>query len=231
MRVLFFFLLLFVVNCPTSAQTKIQLSEKSVVKDSSGTVYPYAIWQALLSKGYTIKTVDPKNPDTEFLLVKLTDQQIEDRIKKAPKPRESPYFTVGEKLSLFKTTDLNKNKIDLRDSTGKIIVLNFWFVDCPPCKREIPELNELVESFKNNKDVLFYAVALDDRSRLKDFLKTMPFHYNIIDDGKFIASKYSIKSYPTHVIIDKEGKVYFHTVGLAVNTVHWLKKSIEEILK
>jgi len=32
------------------------------------------------------------------------------------------------------------------------------------------------------------------------------------------------------VIINQEGKVYFHTTGLAINTVYWLKKSIKELL-
>jgi hypothetical protein len=36
--------------------------------------------------------------------------------------------------------------------------------------------------------------------------------------------------YPTHVIVDAEGKVYFHTSGLAVNTVYWINKSIKELL-
>lgn len=212
------------------AQNRFVLNDGSIVKDSSGSVYPYATWKALLMKGYAIKPVDAKDPNTELLLIKLTERQVADRMEKAPKPRESKSFTTGEKLSLFNTRDMNNNKVELKNTTGKITVLNFWFINCSPCRMEIPDLNDLVDSFRNNDKVQFIAVALDDKGSLKDFLKTTPFKYRIVDNGKFIADKYGISSYPTHVIIDGDGKVYFHTMGLASNTVHWLNKSIKELL-
>jgi hypothetical protein len=73
-------------------------------------------------------------------------------------------------------------------------------------------------------------VALDSKNDLEKFLKQFPFNYTIVDNGRWIADKYGIRFYPTHVIIDTEGKVYFHTSGLAPNTVYWIKKSIEELL-
>jgi peroxiredoxin len=95
---------------------------------------------------------------------------------------------------------------------------------------EIPDLNKMVDSFKTNNKIVFIAIALDDRSILKSFLEKTPFNYNIIDGGKFIADKYGVRSYPTHVVIDTEGKVYFHTSGLSTNTVYWLSKTIKELL-
>jgi peroxiredoxin len=133
-------------------------------------------------------------------------------------------------MGSFKTRDINGNKIDLKALEGKIVVLNFWFVNCSPCRMEIPDLNKMVDSFKTNNKIVFIAIALDDRSILKSFLEKTPFNYNIIDGGKFIADKYGIRSYPTHVVIDTEGKVYFHTSGLSTNTVYWLSKTIKELL-
>lgn len=95
---------------------------------------------------------------------------------------------------------------------------------------EIPALNELVASFNGNENVRFIAVALDNEDDLKNFLKEAHFDYNIVYNGRFLADKYNIRSYPTHVIVNQEGKVYFHTTGLAMNTVYWLKKSINELL-
>lgn len=153
-----------------------------------------------------------------------------DRMAGGPKPRESSYFKTGEKTPLFKTSDIDGNKIDLRDSSGRIIVLNFWFINCGPCRREIPDLNALADSLGTDGRVKFYGIALDGKAQLRDFLGKLPFHYTIIDNGYSIANKYGIKGFPTHVIIDGEGKVYFHTTGLSFNTVYWLKKSINELL-
>jgi peroxiredoxin len=215
----------------SSAQAKFQLNENSVVKDSSGTVYPFNIWQALLQQdNYALKAVDPKNSQTEFLLVRLTEKQLANRSNKLVKPRESAFFKTGEKITLFNTSDMEGNKLNLKGLQGKIIVLNFWFVDCSPCRREIPELNNLVDSFRSNDKVLFIGVALDDKNSLEAFLQKTPFKYAIVENGRFITDKYGIRSYPTHLIIDTEGKVYFHTTGLGSNTVPWIRKSILELL-
>lgn len=207
-----------------------KLDASTVVRDSSGMVYPYAIWTALLSKGYIIKAIDPKNEASEMLLVKLSEEEQEKRLSKMPPPRESLYFKTGEEFRPFKVKDMKFETINLKEAKGKIVVLNFWFINCPPCRQEMPDLNAMVDAFAGNDKVLFVSIALDSRSQLEDFLKQSPFKYKVIDDGRFLADKYGIKSYPTHVIIDPEGKVAFHTSGLATQTVYWLKKSINELL-
>ena len=65
-----------------------------------------------------------------------------------PKPNESKYFTTGKSFGKFKTTDMNGNKINTQDLKGKTIVMNFWFINCPPCRTEIPHLNKLVDKYK-----------------------------------------------------------------------------------
>ena len=224
------FFLLF-CTCLFAQSSHFKVTENSIVQDSSGMVYPYVIWKSLTMKGdYGLLPLDAQNEKAGFLLVKLTDQQKIHRMENMPKPGESSFFRTGKDFSFFKTSDIYANKIDLKEDKGKIIVLNFWFVNCPPCRMEIPDLNELVETYKGNDSVKFIGIALDEKADLQDFLKTFPFNYTIVHNGGYIASRYNIRSYPTHVIIDQQGKVYFHTTGLAPNTVYWLNKSITELL-
>lgn len=202
------------------------------MKDSAGKAYAPSVWQALYMKGgYELKPENPNDQNTSFLLVSLSEKEKEARMERMPKPRESNYFKTGKKINLFTATDINGNKIDLNETAGKIIVINFWFTNCGPCRREIPELNKLVDSFTTNEKILFIGVALDNKDDLQRFLKQFPFNYTIIDDGRGIATQYGVKLYPTHLILDQEGKVYFHTSGLAPNTVYWIKKSINELLQ
>lgn len=215
----------------TFKKTGRKLDESTVVRDSSGALYPYAIWTALLSKGFILKALEPKNEASEMLLVKLPDSVWAARLDKMPPPRESPFFKTGQAFKYFKTTDINGEKIDLKDAKGKVIVLNFWFINCPPCRREMPDLNNLVDSFANNANVLFISIALDAKNQLEGFLKTSPFKYKVVDNGRFLTERYGINSYPTHVIIDQEGKVAFHTNGLATQTVSWLRKTITALLE
>jgi peroxiredoxin len=226
-----FLLLTHLLLVSAFAQERVKLDENTIVKDSTGAVLPYSVWQSLLmQRDFSLRRENGENGSPVFVLYRLTEKQKEERLSKMPKPRESTFFTTGEKISLFNVKDIQGNKINLKDAKGKIIVLNFWFIDCKPCRQEIPDLNNLVAQFENNPDIIFVAIALDSRSDLKDFLKTTPFNYHIVDDGKYFADKYGIRMYPTHVIVDGEGKVRFHTSGLAMNTVEWLKKSIDALL-
>ncbi|WP_231459618.1 MULTISPECIES: TlpA disulfide reductase family protein [unclassified Pedobacter] len=228
-------LILFSFFCYGQNQSKAPnpLNEQTIVRGEDGMVYPYNIWQSLLRTGkYSIRSRNTKSDkgEPEYLIYELSAEQRKAIMDKMPKPRTSDAFQEGEAFKGFKVTDMNGNKYDLRTNTGNVIVLNFWFINCPPCKAEIPELNELVKSYADNKEVIFLAVALDSKYEIKDFLKTNPYQYNIIDDGRFMADKYGVKSYPTHAVIGKDGIVKFGTVGLAFNTVSYIKKTIDEAL-
>lgn len=213
-----------------SAQTKKISIENVVITDSSGMVYPTDIVQRLLVTGkFVIKW---KVPLQTGILVALSEEQILANENRMAKPRQSNFFVNGKKISYFSEKDMYGNKINVKElvAAGKVVVLNFWFVNCPPCRMEMPSLNELVEKYKDNNEVVFISIALDDKFQIEQFLKSNPFHYQIIDNGRYIASQYGINSYPTHVVLSKEGKVIFHTTGLASNTVTWVKKSIEASL-
>lgn len=223
-RLLSFALLL----CMKSPAQK--LTENSIVKDSTGTVFPVELWRPLLMKGGHILKAENKNdPNTAFFLVRLTPEEKEARLAKMPPPNESKFFKKGEKFNLGKVKDIQGNKIDLKENKGRITVVNFWFINCPPCRVEIPDLNELVNKYGSDS-VRFVAVALDQKYDLENFIRTMPFKYQIVDEGRYLAQNYNIQSYPTHVVVDKEGKVYFHTSGLFTNTVYYLEKCIKELL-
>lgn len=215
-------------------KTYIIKSEKSVVKDSTGKEYRFADWSEMEKSGeYRLVIVTPGDANTEFLIRPSTEREKMSylRLKKVEeerKPAESKYFTNGEDFKYFSSRDIYGKRFKAGDLKGKVLVLNFWFIGCPPCRREIPDLNGLVKQFANNKDVVFLAVALDGAISLENFLNKTPFHYSIIDDGRDIAHQYGIKSYPTSVVIDKMGKVRFHSSGYWASNPYWIKKTIEE---
>lgn len=212
--------------------SNIRLNANSIVKDSSGLVYPYAIWQKLIQSGeYSIRIIDLNANPIEFLLVRLSEEDKYTLFEKMPKPNESSFFKTGNTISNVKLVTMDGKKYVLKEMKGKVVVLNFWFINCPPCRMEIPHLNNMVQSFKEREDVVFLAVALDQSYELKDFLKEMPFQYDIVDAGSYVASRYGINLFPTHVVIDKEGKVAFHTSGYGMGTVPWLKKAINDALR
>ncbi|MGE5520310.1 MAG: TlpA family protein disulfide reductase [Candidatus Dadabacteria bacterium] len=232
MRVLLLFLLVAALQLTALSQAKtIKPTQRSIVKDSAGNVYPFADWQMLMFHGYTTKPVNPTDKKTDFLLVKLTEEELEKRDESMPKPPESSSFKTGKAIKLFKTTDINGNLVDLSALHGQVVVLNFWFINCMPCRMEIPDLNKLAIEYKDNKNVVFIAVALDYKSDIWNFLPQMPFLYTIIDNGKSIANQYGVRLFPTNLVVGPENKVYYHSSGYAMNQAYWLRKTIKELLQ
>jgi peroxiredoxin len=210
-----------------------KMDSSAIVKDSAGVRYSYADWHKLIVTGnYTLKVINPGKDDVdEFTLVKM-DETEKTRMKSFRLPAdESGYIKTGMKMELFSAKDIEGYKIRPKDLEGKVVVLNFWFIACVPCLQEIPELNKIALSYANNPNIVFIAVALDNKDDLQRFIKSNPFAYHIIDDGREIAAKYEIKNYPASVIIDKEGKVKLHTMGYGPYTLADFTKTIEEALK
>ncbi|TET67601.1 MAG: TlpA family protein disulfide reductase [Candidatus Aminicenantes bacterium] len=135
-----------------------------------------------------------------------------------------------EKAPDFEVVTLDGKKLRLSDLKGKAVVLNFWFIGCAPCRVEIPGLNNLTEEFKE-KDVVFIAFALDKEKNLKSFLQETPFKYQIVPNAGKIADQFRVRAYPTHIIINKEGRVEFRLMGGSENRHEQLRPLIVDVLK
>ncbi|MVN92270.1 TlpA family protein disulfide reductase [Mucilaginibacter aquatilis] len=225
----------------SSTTYSVRIDPNTVIKDSAGVKYDYLNVIGLLKSGkYTLVANSDSGKKNEYTLVKR--QQLSVRKPESQpaagmrsyydsKPTESKFFTTGQLFKWFNERDINGNKWNEKTLAGKVVVLNFWFINCPPCRTEIPELNELVEKYKGNKEVVFIAIALDEKYELNSFFKLMPFNYNIVERGRFTASKYGIHLYPTNVVVNKAGKVVFHSSGYGSPTIAYIDKEIEEALK
>lgn len=129
----------------------------------------------------------------------------------------------------FNVTSLAGQKLDLASLKGKVVVLNFWFIGCPPCIAEMPGLNQLVAEFKD-KDVVFIAFARDQEKELREFLPTKPFHYQVIANAETQHDLYQLNMWPTHIIINREGKVAQRLIGGGMNRHEELRRLLNRVL-
>lgn len=115
----------------------------------------------------------------------------------------------------FTAVDVNGKEYKLSDFTGKVIVLDFWFTGCVPCKMEMPYMESIAESMKD-APVQFISMSLDTGNQLLSAWKEMTKDkkgavLNLNVPGGFkspLAQKFGIRSVPRIVIIDQQGKVY-----------------------
>lgn len=201
--------------------------EQLEVRDSSGKKYTMDEWTALLLSGkYDLRLDESKRG---AILQKIPDSLYKAKMLSLPPPGESNSFVTGTEPESFSARTMAGKKVELSRLKGKVVVLNFWFVNCPPCRQEIPDLNQLTRDFAG-QEVIFLGIARDDQSQLEQFLKETPFDYQQIASGSAIAAQYGIKGYPTHAVLGKDGKVVFQTMGLGPGTLFRLRNSIESAL-
>ncbi len=129
----------------------------------------------------------------------------------------------------FNTLDgIHMDSAQLR---GKVVVANFWFTGCGPCKAEMPDLNKLVAEFKG-KDVVFLGFTLDDEpATLRRFLQEYPFEYTIVPKADKIAAQFGIDTYPSHVVLRQDGAVESMLMGGGEGRPQQLKTVIERLLQ
>ena len=122
----------------------------------------------------------------------------------------------------FTLTDQFGNTHTLSDYQGKTVFLNFWGTWCPPCRAEMPEIQELYEEYgENTGDVVILGVALPNvgkegsQEEIAAFLEENGYTYPTVmdEEGKISAYSYYISAFPTTFMIDANGNVYGYVSG------------------
>lgn len=133
--------------------------------------------------------------------------------------QEAPDFTLN---------DLNGNAVSLSSLNGKIVLLNFWATWCPPCKAEMPSLNQLYKEMKSS-GLEVVAVSTDTSpKKVKKYIANKNFDFTVVmDERESVFRKYGVFSLPTTFLIDREGII----VDIFIGEYNWTDSSIKERLK
>ena len=114
----------------------------------------------------------------------------------------------GKPFPRFSFNDLDGNLVSNETMKGKIIVIKCWYIHCAACIKEFPEVNKLVEKYKDRKDILFISLAEDTPEQLKSFLLRKPLSYSVIPNMKeYMNEALQLNAFPTHFILNKEGSI------------------------
>ncbi|WP_299227772.1 TlpA disulfide reductase family protein [uncultured Psychroserpens sp.] len=205
---------------------KIQIEKKNVYQffDEEGKELSKQKFKALVDSGkkYTYQLVNSKEVDSFKLSI---NNSVDDSFEKDKEILKTKYLN-----KTIPKTDFYDLKGNLINVNNKIVVLNFWFVNCRPCIKEMPQLNNLVEKYKD-KDVVFIAPALDKKVKLVEFLNNTSFKYSIVPSmGDYIRQTLEIQSFPANMVLDKNGKVKFIEFGFSETIEEDLSNHIDRLL-
>lgn len=152
---------------------------------------------------------------------------------------------VNEPAPAFTLRNMKGEEVSLSGLKGKVVVLDFWATWCGPCKASFPAMQETINQFADNKDVVFLFInTLDNKKNLQEivhkYMTEKGYTFNVLFDTQDAATKkypvtenYKIKGIPAKFIIDKEGNIRFKPMGFSGSneeTVKELSAMIEALL-
>ena len=114
----------------------------------------------------------------------------------------------------FTLSDLQGKSWTLKDLHGKIVLVNFWATWCPPCRKEMPDLETLYKRFKDQGFVVL-AISDEEADKVKPFLAEKGFTYPILlDPGRKVNDLFRIEGIPKSFVYDRRGKLVAQSIDM-----------------
>ncbi|OZI10446.1 thiol-disulfide oxidoreductase [Bacillaceae bacterium SAS-127] len=125
---------------------------------------------------------------------------------------------LGEKAPDFTVKTIAGEEVSLSDYEGQKVILNFWATWCPPCKAEMPHMQNYYEkeAEKNNVEILAVNLTENDKGKeaVADFAKQYELTFPILlDEEGTLAKQYEAFTIPTTYVLNTDGTVHQKIVG------------------
>jgi thiol-disulfide isomerase/thioredoxin len=107
---------------------------------------------------------------------------------------------------------LNGKTVSLAELRGKVVFLNFWSAACAPCREQLPGIERLYSSLRN-ESVAFLIVTKDDTQQARDFLKESKLDIPVYLTSQEMPGDFPDEGIPVTLILDSTGAIVFRDMG------------------
>jgi peroxiredoxin len=107
----------------------------------------------------------------------------------------------------FTLTDVEGKSWSLQALHGKVVLVNFWATWCPPCRKEMPDLDKLYQEFKD-QGLLILAISDEEISKVQPFIAEHHYTYPILlDPGSKVHNLFVVEGIPKSFVYGRDGKL------------------------
>ncbi len=119
--------------------------------------------------------------------------------------RQHPEFTL---------TDLAGKTWKFSDLRGKVVLVNFWATWCPPCRKEMPDLDALYQRF-GAKGFVVLGISDEERAKVEPFTKERKVSFPVLlDPGRKVNDEFIVEGIPKSFVYDREGKLVAQSIDM-----------------
>ena len=110
-------------------------------------------------------------------------------------------------------TDPQDQIHSLAQYRGQVVLINFWATWCPPCRKEMPDLQSLWGSYQDQEDVVFMIASVDqEQGKVQPYIDANNYSFPVFYAGT-AGQAYQVTSIPSTYVIDKTGSIQYVHVG------------------
>jgi peroxiredoxin len=127
------------------------------------------------------------------------------RLEAAERQRQRADFTLR---------DLKGAAWTLKDLKGRVVLVNFWATWCPPCRKEMPDLQALYDRFASDGLVVL-AISDEDAAKVQPFVDDQKLTFPVLlDPGGEIARRFQVEGIPKSFVYDRAGKLVAQAIDM-----------------
>jgi peroxiredoxin len=114
----------------------------------------------------------------------------------------------------FTLTDLSGTTWTLKDLRGKVVLVNFWATWCPPCRKEMPDLETLNQRF-GPQGLVILGISDEDAATVSPFIAQQKVTYPILlDPGRKVNELFQIDGIPKTFIYGRDCKIVAQSIDM-----------------
>lgn len=135
------------------------------------------------------------------------------------KPEDLRYVRASGPMPTISGQTLAGGRVEPSDYAGKVVVVNFWNQDCPPCRREMALLEQEARRLRAAGVVVIGVVYVggnwpNDPQAAREFLERRGVTYsNVLDQSSELARMFGIAGIPSTTVVDRSGEMRFRVLG------------------
>jgi peroxiredoxin len=130
------------------------------------------------------------------------------RSQRPPSPQagfSAPDFTL-------ETPD--SGTVNLADLRGQVVLINFWATWCPPCRAEMPAIQQVYERYREQGFTVLAVNMQEGDTQVAAFVNEMGLTFPILmDRDGSVSNRYQVKALPSTFVVDRQGVIQNVTLG------------------
>jgi peroxiredoxin len=163
-----------------------------------------------------------KNGEPAYLYVKLASLVRYEHVQAS---LDAPQFDAAvakleaadakRRQADFSLVDLQGKTWNTKDLRGKVVLVNFWATWCPPCRKEMPDLESLYLRFNKDQGFVVLAISDEETAKVGPFVAERNVTYPILlDPGGKVHAQFEIAGIPRSFVFDRDGKLVAQSIDM-----------------